>query len=129
MRVFVMFVWVMLFGATGYTLFHITFQVEMMEGELSRLNQEIIKEQEAVHVLKAEWSYLNRPARVETLSKEWLPMLGRISPAQVMRVEDLPMRQDKDQDDDQPSIGANDLTAGAEALPASLKSSEGEMSQ
>lgn len=127
MRAFVLFVWVMLFSATGYTLFHITFQVQALEDELSQLNRQIVKEQEAVHVLEAEWSYLNRPQRIEQLSETLLPMLGRVQPAQVMRLEDLPMRRDETEDGDPPpAVGALDGAGRAEALPASLRSSEGE---
>ena len=120
MRAFMMFAWVMLFGATGYTLFHITFEVEALEAELTRLNRQIVKEQEAVHVLEAEWSYLNRPERIETLSETLLPMLGQVNPSQVLRLEDLPAR--RPQDDGRPAVGAMDPVRGAEALPAGLSS-------
>lgn len=134
MRAFVLFVWVMLFTATGYTLFHITFEVEALESELSRLNHEIVEEQEAIHVLEAEWSYQNRPARLEQLSADWLPMLDRIHPGQVMTLDALPMRRTDDEKDGEeapgapaPPIGpaADADKGGAEALPASLRTSEG----
>lgn len=92
MRVFVLFVWVMMVCATGFALFHITFQVEALEGRLSETNRAIIREREAIHVLKAEWTYLNRPQRVESLARTLLPELQRQTPEQVVRLEDIPMR-------------------------------------
>lgn len=120
MRAFIIFTWVMLLGATGYTLFHITFEVEALENELARLNKQIVEEQEAVHVLEAEWSYLNRPERIEQLSETFLPMLGRVNPAQVLRLEDLPKRRAAG--DGRPALGSNGPAPGAQALPASITS-------
>ncbi|MEQ8603525.1 MAG: hypothetical protein RIB45_09405 [Marivibrio sp.] len=134
MRAVLLVVWVLLLGATGATLFHITFEVEALESELTRLNNEIVEEQEAVHVLEAEWSYQNRPARLEQLSADWLPMLDRIHPGQVMTLDALPMRRATEENDGDdapgapaPPIGpaADADKRGAEALPASLRTSEG----
>lgn len=122
MRAFMLFVWIMLAVSTGYTLFHITFEVEALEAELSRLNSQIVKEQEAVHVLEAEWAYLNRPERIEKLSENLLPMLQRVEPAQVMRIDDIPKRG---ADDGLPTLSNMSPDNRAEALPASLKTSEG----
>lgn len=125
MRAFMLFVWVMLAVSTGYTLFHITFQVEALETELSELNRQIVKEQEAVHVLEAEWAYLNRPERIEKLSETLLPMLQRVDPAQVMHLDSIPRRTPEG--DPLPPVGARTTEPnGAEALPASLNTSEGE---
>ncbi len=53
-------------------VFRITYQVDELEKELQSLNQEILQEQETIHILKAEWSYLNDPTRLEDLAKRYL---------------------------------------------------------
>ncbi len=53
-------------------VFRITYQVDEMEKELRALNKEILDEQETIHILKAEWSHLNDPARLEELAKKYL---------------------------------------------------------
>jgi len=53
-------------------VFRITYQVDELEKELRVLNKEILNEQETIHILKAEWSYLNDPHRLEDLAKRWL---------------------------------------------------------
>lgn len=97
MRAFMVFVWIMLVSVTGYTLFHISFQVSAMEQELSSLNTQIRKEKESVHVLKAEWTYLNRPERIERLSQSLLPDLSVLKPSQLATFDELPVRSGEDE--------------------------------
>ncbi|GAB4181334.1 MAG: hypothetical protein OHK0024_20230 [Thalassobaculales bacterium] len=67
-------VWLVLAAVTGGAVFHVKFQVAEREGELKRLNREIVQHQEAIHVLQAEWSYLNRPERLADLIRRHLEM-------------------------------------------------------
>lgn len=58
--------------ALSIGVFRITYQVDELEKELHSLNKEILDEQETIHILKAEWSYLNDPTRLESLAKRYL---------------------------------------------------------
>ena len=86
MRGYSLIIWVGLVGLASVALFNITFKVEQIQDELNVLNKQILKEQKAVHVLQAEWSYLSRPERIESLSKRLLPHL---QPPTVQQVGDL----------------------------------------
>lgn len=55
-------------------VFRITYQVDELEKELRSLNKEILEEQETIHILKAEWSHLNDPIRLEELTKKYLKL-------------------------------------------------------
>ena len=94
MKVIAVFLWIMAAGATGYSLFWITFEVEKLEAELVRLNREILREQETLHVLKAEWSYLNRPGRLENLANELLPDLRFAKREQFVTFDDIPQQRE-----------------------------------
>ncbi|MDA0662331.1 MAG: hypothetical protein O3B08_05795 [Proteobacteria bacterium] len=83
------FIWIGLAGIAGFALFNISFKVEQLESELSQLNQQILKEQNAVHVLRAEWSYLNRPENIENLARRHLPDLRYPETSQVGGLDDL----------------------------------------
>ncbi len=64
-------------------------EVRDLEDRLAGIHRDIAREQEALHVLRAEWSYLNRPERLEALARRHLDL--RVpAPAQTMRVSDLP---------------------------------------
>lgn len=117
MRAFAFFVWGMLVLATGYSLFHITFKVADLEVSLANLNREILTEQEAVHVLDAEWTYLNRPDRIEDLADSLLPELSRIRPRQVMYMDALPTRGDPDGDQGADGPVTGTPSGIAEAIP------------
>mgnify|MGYP001806186123 CR=1 FL=1 len=58
----------------GIALFFVKHEVRDQEARLTELNREIRQNQEASHVLKAEWSYLNDPARLRQLSEKYLDM-------------------------------------------------------
>ena len=58
----------------GGALFYLKHEVTNLEDELERLNHSIIAEQEAVHVLKAEWSHLNDVGRLKKLSMRHLEL-------------------------------------------------------
>ena len=64
-------------------------EVHDLEDRLAGIHRDIAREQEALHVLRAEWSYLNRPERLEDLARRHLE-LGVPTAKQTMRVSDLP---------------------------------------
>ena len=54
------------------TLFTVKYQVQDMEDRLIGLNRSITDDRQAIHVLKAEWSYLNEPSRLRILAERYL---------------------------------------------------------
>ncbi len=92
----------------GAGLYQLKHEVMVLEKDLARVNRAILDDQESIHVLKAEWTYLNEPRRLEALSRQYLK-IAPLSAAQVVTIEDLPTRLD-------PVItDANNPTAGSGA--------------
>ena len=85
-------VWVALATSALAAMFNITFKVEQLEAKLHELNRDIVREQEAKQVLQAEWSYLNRPQRLEALTRELLPKLVPVESGQFVTFSGLPKR-------------------------------------
>jgi hypothetical protein len=83
--------WLSLAAVAGVGLFHVAYRVQSLEEELAQVNRDILREQETIHVLRAEWSYLNEPRRLAELSRRHLT-LAPLSATQMMRIEDLPLR-------------------------------------
>lgn len=72
----------------GVTLFIVKYQVQDLENVLVDYNRKITENREAVHVLKAEWSHLNQPARLRKLAERYLGMVS-VQPAQVGIAKDF----------------------------------------
>lgn len=62
-----MTLWLLLATCAGIMLFLVKHEVQDREDRLNALHREILADQEAIQVLNAEWSYLNRPDRLEHL--------------------------------------------------------------
>jgi len=110
-------VWLLLVLAASGGLYHIKHMVQGLEQELEELNRAVLREQEAIHVLKAEWSYLNRPEVLAELAAEHLD-LGPIPAGRIATVDSLPLNL--------PALAATEPGAGVEgAAPAPLSSEAG----
>jgi len=79
--------------AVGAGLYHLKHEVMVLDQDLARINRAILDDQEATHVLQAEWTYLNEPQRLEALSQRYLE-LAPLAAAQVITLDDLPTRLD-----------------------------------
>ncbi len=55
-------------------LFGISFEVSALEERLTAVNHEIKRDRDAIHVLRAEWSYLNQPDRLDGLTRRYLDL-------------------------------------------------------
>jgi len=72
-------------------LFALKQDVRQMEDDLRATHRDILEQQEAVHVLETEWSYLNNPAKLSDLAERHLGMQP-IPASRIVRLEDLPFR-------------------------------------
>lgn len=85
--------WLTLAAVAAVAVFQFKYRVQALEAELVALDGQILRTQEATHVLEAEWSFLNEPRRLEQLTRRYLPM-APMTPAQISTVELLPMPSD-----------------------------------
>lgn len=69
-------------------------RVHELETELMRLNTGIQNDVKAIHVLKAEWSHLNSPARLRQLAEEHI-LLTKVRPEQIINLSALPFAQEE----------------------------------
>ena len=60
--------------AIGIGLFMVKYRVQDLENQLFDLNRQIVRDREALQVLRAEWSHLNEPSRLKILANRYLGM-------------------------------------------------------
>jgi hypothetical protein len=71
----------------GIGAYAIESMIHEREQKIRQLTAEIIEEQERITVLEADWSYLTRPSRIQSLSQEMLSF----SPIETQRILTLDM--------------------------------------
>lgn len=88
------FALIALFAAMATGMFVIKNKVIALENELERINAQIRDDQNALHVLKAEWTYLNDPKRIRDLSERHVhmkPLRGE----QIISFSAIPFKTDR----------------------------------
>ena len=85
--------WLIAVTVAALGLFHVSHQVEQLKNELIREQRSILRDQETIHVLEAEWSYLNRPERIADLARRHLALVP-LSADRMVSIQDLPQRQE-----------------------------------
>lgn len=109
-------IWLGLIGASSAFLFKTSYEVQALEGELRGVNRSILREQDSIRVMHAEWAFLNQPSRLQALSDQFTK-LRPIAPMQMIAsAADLPMPQPSL--DGEPMAPTASLIAQVDALPS-----------
>lgn len=88
-------VWLSLALGFGVGVYQLKLHVQSLEARLGTVNRQILESEESIHVLKAEWSYLNRPERIDALARKYLGF-GPLSGKQYGAIAELPLRPPAD---------------------------------
>jgi cell division protein FtsL len=83
--------WLALAIVAGVGLFQVSYRVQSLEDQLTRVNRQILAERDTIHLLNAEWSYLNEPTRLAELAQRHLN-LTPLAATQMVAIEDLALR-------------------------------------
>ena len=116
--------WMFVVTCAALAVFYVSQTVEGLERELALQQRTILKQQEAIHVLEAEWSYLNRPERISLLAERFLA-LTPLSSDHVVSIKDLPQRLEPGDNEEVPGLPIADSQGLAtKATLASMRSGE-----
>lgn len=85
-------VWLLAVAALGFGTYGVKYRVQGLDEELSRTIRQIREDEGAIHVLKAEWSFLNQPARLDELAQRHL-LLAPIATRQLGQIASIPVKR------------------------------------
>ena len=68
--------------AGALSVYQIKFRVQNLRKDIAEIERQLKQEKESVHVLKAEWAYLNTPKRLRSMTEKYL----QLQPVQVSQV-------------------------------------------
>ena len=60
--------------ALAYVIYQVKYEARGLDAEIASLGKRIDEERDAIAVLRAEWSLLNRPERIERLAQKYLKL-------------------------------------------------------
>lgn len=84
-------VWTVILALLGVGLFQVKYNVQSKERELRDVRRQIEANLTSIHVLEAEWSYLNDPLRLADLARRHTDLLPT-TPNQIGDIASLPPR-------------------------------------
>lgn len=74
--------------AMAYVIYQVKYETRALDAQILSLDEMIDNERDAIAVLRAEWSLLNRPERIERLAKKYLK-LEPAKPSQLVTVDEV----------------------------------------
>jgi cell division protein FtsL len=77
--------------ALAYVIYQVKYQARGLDAEIASIGKKIDEERDAIAVLRAEWSLLNRPERIERLARKYLK-LAPAKPLQLVTVDTVTER-------------------------------------
>jgi cell division protein FtsL len=96
--------------ALACIIYQVKYQARGLDTDIAALGKQIDDERDAIAVLRAEWSLLNRPERIERLAQKYL----KLAPAKPLQLVTLDTVSDRDFDRTRVEVAA----PAPEAKPA-----------
>ncbi|MCX7899916.1 MAG: hypothetical protein N2444_07535, partial [Methylocystis sp.] len=81
----------LLMGSAVYA-YTVKYQTAYRAEQIAKTKIEIKQERDAIAVLRAEWSFMTRPERLQQLADAHLPDLKQLQAAQIITASQLPDR-------------------------------------
>jgi cell division protein FtsL len=88
--------------ALAYVIYQVKYQARGLDAEIASIGTKIDEERDAIAVLRAEWSLLNRPERIERLAQKYL----KLAPAKPLQLVTVDTVSDRDFDRTRVEIAA-----------------------
>jgi len=95
------FAWMGGIALAAFGLYLVKYSVQDVQREVVSMRAELAQENKTIHLLNAEWAYLNRPERLKALAAAHVavePVSG-MQIIDVQHVQIIPVREEQEVDD------------------------------
>jgi hypothetical protein len=82
-------IWILVVVVAAFLLYMVKYQVQALRTQVVQTERELEAERESLHVVAAEWAYLNRPERLRSLAARYLSASG-VTVEQIAEIEAIP---------------------------------------
>lgn len=82
-------IWVLVIAVSAFGLYSVKFKVQTLRTQIAQLEQQLEIERESANVVAAEWTYLNRPDRLQKLASTYL-QTQEVTVEQIAEVAAIP---------------------------------------
>lgn len=89
MNKFAALVWMLVIVVAAFLLYRVKYEVQNLRTQIADTSHQLEMERESLHVVAAEWAYLNRPERLQALSAKYLST-SSLMVNQIAEVEAVP---------------------------------------
>lgn len=82
-------VWMLVIVVAAFLLYQVKYEVQNLRAQIAATERELAAERDSLHVVAAEWAYLNRPERIAALSSKYLAS-DNVTVEQIAEIEAVP---------------------------------------
>jgi hypothetical protein len=82
-----------LIGSALYA-YRVKYDTIFFSEQVAKMKNRIVREQDAINTLRAEWQFLNKPDRVQTLAESHTDLVP-LAVQRIVRWQDVPARKDQ----------------------------------
>jgi hypothetical protein len=83
-------IWMVVIVGAAFLLYTVKYRVQALKTQVAETSHELETERESLHVVAAEWAYLNRPQRLKALAEKYLGATD-LTAGQVADVDAVPL--------------------------------------
>lgn len=81
--------WMLVIVVATFMLYKVKYEVQSLKAQVADTSRELEQQRHALHVVAAEWAYLNRPERLKMLATKYLAS-SDLTVDQIAEIEALP---------------------------------------
>ena len=81
--------WLAVIVIAAFMLYKVKYEVQTLKNQVAETSHRLEQEKQALHVVAAEWAYLNRPERLQKLAMKYLAS-SDVTVSQIADIEAIP---------------------------------------